>query len=252
MKKLVAALAAVMILFAAVSLAEDLTSLGDEELINLFLQVRLEMEHRGISPALAADSAVSDEKAAASERLREFFVYWNRNDLDSMLTLCAPSWQEREEQPRTALFALLRNRTPLDMTQEDFAGDPAEGSVRVIVTSRMDRHNGKDPAVYRLELEMVREDDGLWYLNPRSLVTEETGIVYTDTTPEPAPAPEGLTDGTLLYYQPEGGEYYHLDPNCRRINERFLPLEHCFTWAEVNDEAYRYLKPCAICGAPER
>ena len=252
MKKIIAALAAVMILFASVSLAEDLTSLGDEELINLFLQVRLEMEHRGISPALAADSAVSGEKAAASERLREFFVYWSRNDLDGMMTLCAPSWQEREEQPRTALFALLRNRTPLDMTVESFIGDPADGSVHAAVVSRMDRHNGKDPVVYRLELEMVREDDGLWYLNPRSLVTEESGIVYADTTPEPAQVPEGLTDGTLLYYQPEGGSYYHLDPNCRRVNERFLPLEDCFTWAEVNDEAYRSLKPCEICGAPER
>ena len=252
MKKLVAALASVMILFTSVSLAEDLSSLGDAELINLFLQVRLEMEHRGISPDLAADSAVSGEESAAAERLREFFINWNLNDLDGMMTLCAPSWQEREEQPKTALFALLRNRTPIDMTAESFIGDPAEGFVHVVVVSRMDRHNGMEPAVYRLELEMVKEDDGLWYLNPRSLVTEEIGIVYADTTPEPTPTPEGLTDGTLLYYQPEGGLYYHLDPNCRRVNQRFLPLEDCFTWAEVNDEAYRSLKPCEICGAPER
>ena len=252
MKKWIACLAAVMTLFAAVSLAEDLPSLTDEELTGLYQQVQAEMERRGLIPAgPEADSETEKEKTAAAKRLTEFFSYWSVNDLDNMLALSAPSWQEHMENPRTALFGKLLNRTPMSMTMDSIAGDPAAGTVRVTLTSLINRNNGKDPLWYRMELVMVKEN-GVWYLDPRSLVNEECMGVTPDTTPEPAPTPEGLTDGTLLYYVPGGGEYYHLDPNCRRVNGRFLPLEDSFTWAEVNDEAYCGLQPCQVCGAPKR
>ena len=65
------------------------------------------------------------------------------------------------------------------------------------------------------------------------------------------PVPE-ITADTILYYNPSGGEYYHLDQNCRRINERYLPLKGSFRYSELNDKAngFSRLKPCEICGAP--
>ena len=57
---------------------------------------------------------------------------------------------------------------------------------------------------------------------------------------------------TKLYYQPTGGEYYHLDQNCIRVHSSYLPLQGCFLYSELNDEPYRDLKPCEICGAPLR
>lgn len=252
MKKWIACLAAFLMLCSAVSLAEDLSTLTDGELIDLYRQAEAEMARRGlIWDGEETDGETGNEMAAAAERLTEFFGYWSVNDLDSMLSLCAPSWQEHMENPRTALFARLMNRTPMRMTVDSLGGDSAQGQVRVTVASLIDRHNGKDPGWYLLELLMVKED-GTWYLDPRSLDNQEPGGGTADTTPEPVPVPEGLTEQTRLYYQPEGGEYYHLDPNCRRVHPRFLPLEHSFTWAEVNDEAYRGLKPCQVCGAPQR
>jgi len=55
-----------------------------------------------------------------------------------------------------------------------------------------------------------------------------------------------------LYYQPEGGNYYHLDQNCRGVNPMYLPLQDRFLYSDLNDEPYRDLQPCAICGAPVR
>ena len=51
---------------------------------------------------------------------------------------------------------------------------------------------------------------------------------------------------------PEGGEYYHLDENCRRVAEKYLPMKGIFTYWELNYDEYKDLKPCAICGAPSR
>ncbi len=57
---------------------------------------------------------------------------------------------------------------------------------------------------------------------------------------------------TVLYYNPDGGSKYHLDPNCKSVLPKYQPLEGQFTYAEVNDEQYLYLEPCRICSAPGR
>ena len=68
-------------------------------------------------------------------------------------------------------------------------------------------------------------------------------------TPSPTETPAIYPD-TVLYYNPSGGEYYHLDQNCKRINERYLPLQGHFKYSELTNDKYSKLKPCAICGAP--
>ncbi len=61
-----------------------------------------------------------------------------------------------------------------------------------------------------------------------------------------------ITDDTPLYYIPEIGEFYHLSPTCRAVSIQHKPLQAHFTFAEVNNEAYRKLTPCSACGAPQR
>lgn len=184
MKKLIALLAAAVMLFASASLAEslDLRSLTDAELAQLYMDVADEVNRRwreqtgsDISGWNVVPEPTPDpfEEAPVRDSLGIFFTYWSVNDLDNMLEQCAPSWKEGEENPRTSLFGLLRNRRPLDVTFEQIVGNPAEGQVTAVVTSTIDRNNGKPAALYRLELRMVREEDGLWYLDPRSLVNEE-------------------------------------------------------------------------------
>lgn len=63
---------------------------------------------------------------------------------------------------------------------------------------------------------------------------------------------EADTADIVLYYQPTGGEYYHLNQNCPLVNPAFLPLQGNFLYSELNDEPYRELKRCEICGAPFR
>ena len=187
------------------------------------------------------------------ERLVTFFKYWSENRQDDMLTLCSLNWKSKTENPRTSLFALLANRTPLNCTPETVSGTEADSNRRVTLTSKMDRNNGKPAELYRLTVMMVKENNE-WYVDPQSLQTYEAA-----ETPDPSITPTpGPTDtpavypNTVLYYNPKGGEYYHADPSCRTINERFTPLQGQFQYSEINNNPYRNLKPCNVCGAPLR
>ena len=56
----------------------------------------------------------------------------------------------------------------------------------------------------------------------------------------------------MLYYVPEGGEKYHLDPECKTVHEKYTPMQGCFLYSQVGDPEYASLNPCPVCGAPQR
>ena len=60
------------------------------------------------------------------------------------------------------------------------------------------------------------------------------------------------SDDMMLYYNPTGGKFYHLDQNCRSIRDRYLPLKGSFTYAQLDDAEYRKLTPCSSCNPPIR
>ncbi len=60
------------------------------------------------------------------------------------------------------------------------------------------------------------------------------------------------TEDTVLFYHPTGGAYYHRDPDCRLVHEKYRPLKGQFTYGQIGEEAYRDLIPCPVCGAPAR
>jgi hypothetical protein len=195
-----------------------------------------------------------DLDSAVTQRLREFFNYWSGNRQDDMLTLCSPTWISKQENPKTELFGLMANRTPKDYNEENISGTSNDETRTVTITSTMDRNNGKGDVKYRINVIMVKENDGLWYVDPESLQSNEKADTpdpsITDT---PAPTETPVTNAnTVLYYNTNGGEYYHRDQNCKRINERYLPLQGHFTYDQLDKEPYNKLKPCAICGAPSR
>lgn len=51
---------------------------------------------------------------------------------------------------------------------------------------------------------------------------------------------------TPLYYNPNGGQYYHEDQYCKAVKSRYLPLK-AFTYAEIDIEPFGSLKPCPTC-----
>lgn len=187
------------------------------------------------------------------ENLVSFFTYWAKNKQDEMLQLCSPNWVNKQENPRTSLFILLGNRKPKNCTLESVTGTEADNSRKVTLTSLIDRNDGREPELYRMTVLMVKENNQ-WYIDPQSLKSYDTAVT-TDpnitSTPAPTDTP-AIYSSTPLYYNPNGGEYYHYDPYCKNVGKKNTPLQGVFTYGEVNDEPYSKLKPCNVCGAPLR
>ena len=254
MKKLIVILAAIAVLFFSTALADDLQAMTDEELLALHRDVLNEMERRGLP-----DDPEADKETAAADCVVSFFACWSQNDLDGMLELCENGWKAGVENPRTELFRILMNRTPQTLeirTSDEIAGEGPYGLTYCLVTavSELDRNNGMAPERTLFRLLVRQEEDGLWRISPLALADGEKADeeIPAEATPEPGKPAGADEEDTVLYYNPEGGQYYHLDQNCPVVHEKYKPLQGWFIYSELNEEAYSGLAPCGVCGAPQR
>lgn len=97
---------------------------------------------------------------------------WQNNNPQEMVSLVQPSWASAQENPSTALFMLLANRTPEEYTIEEISGTDQDNSRTVTMTATINKNNGKDPSIYRFMVIMTKEGDE-WYVDPNSLATND-------------------------------------------------------------------------------
>lgn len=146
------------------------------------------------------------------------------------------------------------NRTPLDYTITNITGTEADTSRTATVRATISNNNGRDPEVYLYTVVMSKES-GIWYVDPRSLQSNEretsTPETGGNTTPTQPPVNTSYP-GMVCYYNPEGGKYYHIDDHCSSAAASNLPFKGSFDWSQVNQEPYSKLEACATCGAPMR
>ena len=91
-------------------------------------------------------------------------------------------------------------------------------------------------------------DDGLdqeWLWNNLKRMTK---VVIWDDEGRKAPYP---SDDTLLYYNPNGGKYYHSTPECSSVKKKYYPLT-AFTYAELDTGIFAKLEPCPSCTPVKR
>lgn len=69
-----------------------------------------------------------------------------------------------------------------------------------------------------------------------------TKVLIWDDTGRWIPYPD---DQLSLYYNPNGGQYYHEDQYCSSVKSRYLPLT-AFPYAQL-DTHFGYLAPCPAC-----
>ena len=55
-----------------------------------------------------------------------------------------------------------------------------------------------------------------------------------------------VADDYELYYNPDGGKYFHENQNCPSVKSRFLPLSP-FTYGELDSGSFAKLTPCPKC-----
>ena len=190
MKKTIIIFLAVMLMITCVSLAEDLSSLSDEELTELYMRITEktdgpteEYKHvteeinsryitfwqeypQGIIPA-------GDIDKSALERVTLFFRAWFQNRHEDMLSLCTSDWKEKTEDPGLALLSILAERTPVNIQIIAIFGKPDDTERTVAVISIMDISNGLACPEHLFRITIKKETDGLWYIDPESLLNDE-------------------------------------------------------------------------------
>ncbi len=201
----------------------------------------------GDSGVLSADPTV---KAADI-----FMYYWTQNNKTKMMELCSPTWANKQtgtKNPKNALLTALRNNVLITYTATNVTGTESDLSRTVTYETTVEKF---DRSVVPCTISMIMvQEYGTWYVDPDSLN-------YAATTPTPAPTkvpvtptpvPAGYVDpSTKLYYNPDGGSYYHIDPNCSAVGSKYKPLKGTFTYGERGSGKYSKLKPCETCGAPK-
>ncbi len=201
------------------------------------------------TPTQTPDPTAAD--GAAMEQLTSFLYFWSVNNDENMVALTAPSWRMAQEDPAKALFKILANRIPDQDYEIDMSGtdNDTQRTARVKVT--IDKNNNRAKERYSFKVIMLKED-GTWYVDPRSLAShdKETATPATvNTTPTQPPQTTG-SPNMVLYYNPDGGSYYHLDPNCDEVGKKFRPLKGEFYFSQLNEEPYSSFDACGPCGAP--
>ena len=71
-----------------------------------------------------------------------------------------------------------------------------------------------------------------------------TKVLIWDDTGRSRPYP--ASDDYELYYNPNGGQYYHENQYCPSVKSRFLPLT-AFTYGELDTGSFAKLTPCPKC-----
>jgi hypothetical protein len=207
-----------------------------------------------------APESVTDSPAWQS--LSQFMNYWIANNIPNMLTLVAPSWKSAQGKPDNELFLIMSNRMPQGYQPEKISNTDADSSRTITMTATIDKRNSRPPVTIRFQVIMLKQNNQ-WFVDPESLrsndIVEDTaastgtngdnGTTATATaTPEAknTPAPK-----TKLYYNKDGGTFYHADPECKQVNAKYLPMTS-FYYRDLNTTKFKNLRPCPYCKAPDR
>ena len=199
-----------------------------------------------------ATPAPEDSAEDAVEQLMSFFYFWSVGNDEAMLSLTAPSWRNSVDNPASALFVLLLNRTP----QQDYdvtSITPGDAMRTATVKVTIDKNDGRASMDRYAFKVIMKKEDGVWYVDPQSLASNEketaTETVATaNNTPTQPPLYTG-TPTTILYYNANGGELYHLDPDCQSVGKKYKPMSQ-FMFTDLGQSPYNALRPCNVCGAP--
>ena len=172
------------------------------------------------NPAPTPTATPVDDSEECYAQLHSFFTLWKNN---------AISW----------------DFTAITGTSNDIAR-------MVTVRAVINKNNTLGESVYLWKVRMVKED-GVWYVDPATLQSNEQESTATPTNAlATQPVLNTSHPDLLIYYNPEGGTYYHIDPNCESLNPKYRPLSGVIKWSQIEDDPYDKLEQCKRCGAPLR
>lgn len=209
----------------------------------------------------------------AQQKLEQFMNAWGNKDYATMVSLSAPNWVNQYETQRdaeTGIFHLSAIRIPVSYQIMDVSGNDADQTRTITMQAAINKSDGKEPLLYNFQILMIRSNNE-WFVDPNSISSsqvvqqaasqaQQNQQTLDQSTQVQAPVSGGVPtpnigaarSDTVLYYNQDGGEYYHLNPNCPSIGARYRPLTAMFYYRDVSSDTFKNLKTCPHCNAPAR
>jgi hypothetical protein len=210
----------------------------------------------------------------AQQKLEQFMSAWGNKDYAAMVSYSAPDWANQFETQRdaeTSIFHLSAIRTPVSYQITDVSGNDSDQTRTITMQASISKSDGKEPQLYNFQILMIRSNN-MWFVDPNSIsssqIIQQTTAIQPSTDETASQAAENsqvisgvavttpnissVRSDTVLYYNQDGGEYYHIDPNCSSIGEKYRPLTAMFYYRDVSSDTFKNLKTCPHCNAPAR
>ena len=114
--------------------------------------------------------------------------------------------------------------------------------------ARFESYLGSKASHGCIRVQRVANEDGLnaqWLWDN---LKKYTKVLIWDDKGRALPYPE---ETDVVYYNPNGGNYYHSDPNCSSVRSKYLPLSP-ITYADLETSAYSELTACSTCSPEKR
>lgn len=236
------------------------------ELNALLAQQQTDSPEGTLGGAVGAQATNAPERVLsdAEKALDNYLRMWQLEDFESMAQYTLPSWRNAQRVPPRQLSYQHKNYTlnswEISGENQSSAIDSATFTVIVNVT----KSNSTKATVYGKYSAILFNTQGTWYVDPnsmRSMITYEPPEQIADNTGasvigveqiDPDPTPEPVVSGkTKLYYNSDGGKFYHAEEQCSTIDPKFYSKIKSFTYADLGKSGYSKLKPCATCKAPK-
>ncbi|MDR1598835.1 MAG: hypothetical protein LBS11_03025 [Oscillospiraceae bacterium] len=192
--------------------------------------------------------------SAAQTVLEAYLELWKQgNNIEGMIEYTWPEWRRAIENPQITLYTSLSQRKLQDWEYTMPAFSDMDTVITIPVLTHMTTNSGTFK--FRHEAMLYRVGDQ-WYVDPNSFkssiqVVDPTPSPDPNATPKPTPA-ASVSPSLKLWYNSDGGSLYHTKKDCSSIAQRYWSKMSSFTFSQLKDNKYSKLKPCTVCGSPER
>lgn len=195
----------------------------------------------------------------AEQVLNNYMNMWKNANYEDMVQYTLPSWRASQSNPSMQLYYAHDGWLLYGWSINREAVSSANDSVTITVVAEMAQNKKGDTSTVKKQYSSILFNiSGTWYVDPDSMrsgiavqQTQAPSSNGDDAANQATPTP--TTDPSLkLWYNSDGGSYYHLEEKCSSINQKNYKFMKSFTYSQLNESTYSKLTNCSVCGAPRR
>ncbi len=213
-------------------------------------------------PAGSGQAGVNAASLGGAEAaLANYMEMWIQQNYEGMVQYTTTDWQKLQGVPARQLSWNHAGWILNKYTITPGTYTPSADSATIKVTAELTQNTSskKDMTKEFSAIVFNPGGAGTWLVDPDSM---RSGVEVT--APTPAPDSAGGTDvvqpaadpttapGTKLWYNSDGGSFYHLEEKCSSINAKNYKFMKSFKFSELGDTKYSKLKACPTCKAPSK